>query len=94
MRLVGTKVSGSVNYMDLIGAGVVKYFEERALSGVIGNGTVKSGIVKLIIAYLARKFIGKGFIGDAVGLGFGVDGVEDLLTNFLGGSIGGGASSW
>ena len=94
MRLVGTKVSGSVNYMDLIGAGVVKYFEERALSGVIGNGTVKSGVVKLIIAYLARKFVGKGFIGDAVGLGFGVDGVEDLLTNFLGGSIGGGASSW
>jgi len=79
--------------MDLIGAGVVKYFEERALAGVIGNGTVKSGIVKLIIAYLARKFVGKGFIGDAVGLGFGVDGVEDLLTNFLGGNIGG-ASSW
>jgi len=91
MRLVGAKVSGSVNYMDLIGAGVVKYFEERALAGVIGN---ESGVVKLIIAYLARKFVGKGFIGDAVGLGFGVDGVEDLLTNFLGGSIGGGASSW
>ena len=93
MRLVGTKVSGSVNYLDLVGAGIVKYFEERALSGVIGNGTVKSGIIKLIIAYLARRFVGKGFIGDSLGLGFGVDGVEDLLTNFLGGTVGGG-SSW
>jgi len=94
MRLVGAKVSGAVNFMDLLGAGVVKYFEERALSGVIGNGTVMSGAIKLVIAYMARRFIGKGFMGDAIGLGFGVDGVEDILTNFLGGAGVGGGQSW
>jgi len=97
MRLVGAKVSGAVNFMDLLTAGVVKYFEERALAGVIGNGTVMSGAIKLAIAYVARRFIGKGFLGDAIGLGFGVDGVEDILTNFLGGGafgIGAGASEW
>ena len=97
MRLVGTKVSGAVNYMDLFTAGIVKYFEERALAGVIGNGTLKSGAIKLLAAFLTRKFIGKGMIGDAVSLGFGIDGVEDILTNILGGGIsgiGGGAQSW
>ena len=92
MRLVGAKVSGSVNLADLVGAGIVKYFEERALSGVIGNGTLMSGAIKLAIAYVARWFMGKGFLGDAVGLGFGVDGIEDILTNFLGGTVGGGQS--
>jgi len=92
MRLVGAKVSGSVNLADLVGAGIVKYFEERALSGVIGNGTLMSGAIKLAIAYVARRFMGKGFLGDAVGLGFGVDGIEDILTNFLGGTVGGGQS--
>jgi len=94
MRLVGAKVSGSVNLADLVGAGIVKYFEERALSGVIGNGTLMSGAIKLAIAYVARRFMGKGFLGDAVGLGFGVDGIEDILTNFLGGTVGGGAQNW
>jgi len=92
MRLVGAKVSGSVNLADLVGAGIVKYFEERALSGVIGNGTLMSGAIKLAIAYVARRFMGKGFLGDAVGLGFGVDGIEDILTNFLGGTVGSGQS--
>ena len=94
MRLVGAKVSGSVNLADLVGAGIVKYFEERALSGVIGNGTFMSGAIKLAIAYVARRFMGKGFLGDAVGLGFGVDGIEDILTNFLGGTVGAGAQNW
>ena len=97
MRLVGTKVSGAVNYMDLFTAGLVKYFEERALANVIGNGTIKSGAIKLAVAFLTRKFMGKGMMGDAVSLGFGIDGVEDILTNILGSGIagiGGGSQNW
>ena len=93
VKLLGKKVSGAVSYMDLLGAGVVKYAEERALSGYIGNGTLKSGIIKLGIGLGARKFLGKGLLGDSVSLGFGIDGVEDVLTHFVGGgSLGIGGS--
>ena len=89
VKLLGKKVSGAVSYMDLLGAGVVKYAEERALSNYIGNSTLKSGIIKLGIGLGARKFIGTGFVGDSVSLGFGVDGVEDILTAVVGsGGIG------
>lgn len=98
VRLLGKKVSGAVSYADLLGAGVVKYAEERALSGYIGNGTLKSGIVKLGIGLGARRFLGKGLLGDSVSLGFGIDGVEDILTHFVGGGalgIGGrGGEDW
>ena len=73
--------------MDLFGAGVVKYAEERALTPIIGNGSLKSGIIKLGIGLGARKFIGKGLVGDSVSLGFGIDGVEDILTGVIGGGI-------
>lgn len=88
MRLLGKKVSGAVSYMDLFGAGVVKYAEERMLSGYIGNGTLKSGIIKLGIGLGARTFVGRGIVGDSVSLGFGIDGVEDILTGVLGGGLG------
>jgi len=96
MRLLGKKVSGSVSYMDLFGAGVVKYAEERALSGYVGNGTLKSGLIKLGVGLAARRFLGKGVLGDSVSLGFGIDGVEDILTQVLGGMGGGtgSAGSW
>lgn len=100
VRLLGKKVSGAVSYMDLLGAGVVKYTEERMLAGYIGNGTLKSGIVKLGIGLGARKFLGKGLVGDSVSLGFGIDGVEDILSHFIGGGGlgiglgGGGGDNW
>ena len=84
MKLLGKKVSGEVSYMDLFGAGVVKYAEERTLAPYIGNGTLKSGLIKLGVGLGARKFIGRGVLGDSVSLGFGIDGVEDILTGVLG----------
>lgn len=84
-KLLGAKVTGAVDYLDLFGAGLVKYFGERALSPVIGNGTLKSGAIKLGAGIGARKFLGGGTLGDSVSLGLSVDGVEDLLTAFLGG---------
>ncbi len=78
--------------VDAVGAGLVKFAEERALAATpIGNGTVMSGAVKLGIGYAAQRFIGGGTLGNAVSLGFTVDGVEDILTAVLfGGAIGGG----
>lgn len=66
--------------MDLFGAGLVKYVEERALAPYIGNATIKSGAIKLGIGLGARRFAGKGLVGDSLSLGFGVDGVEDILN--------------
>lgn len=87
MRLLGKKVSGEVSYTDLFGAGLVKYAEERTLEPYIGNGTLKSGLIKLGVGLGARKFIGKGLVGDSVSLGFGIDGVEDILTGVLGSGL-------
>jgi len=87
MKLLGKKISGDVSYIDLFGAGVVKYAEERALSPYIGNGTLKSGLIKLGIGLGTRKFVGRGVLGDSLSLGFGIDGVEDILTGVMGGGI-------
>jgi hypothetical protein len=91
-------ISGSVSYADLVGAGFVKYFGEKALTPVIGNGTYMSGAVKLAGGFAARKFMGRGMLGDSVSLGLSIDGVEDILTNLLGGtSFGlgsGGETDW
>jgi hypothetical protein len=84
MKLLGKKISGDVSYMDLFGAGVVKYAEERTLAPYIGNGTLKSGLIKLGVGLGARKFIGRGVLGDSMSLGFGIDGVEDILTGIIG----------
>ncbi len=95
VKLLGAKVSGGVDYMDLVGAGLVKYAAERGLAPVIGNGTLKSGAVKLGGGILARKFMGRGLLGDSVSLGLSIDGVEDIVTALIGsglGGIGGGSS--
>ena len=90
VKLLGKKVTGAVSYMDLLGAGVVKFAEERALTPYIGNGTLKSGLIKLGVGFGTRKFMGRGFMGDSLSLGFGIDGVEDILTHFIaGGGLGG-----
>lgn len=89
VKLLGKEVSGAVSYMDLLGAGVVKYTEERALAPYLGNGTFKSGLLKLAGGLAARKFLGKGVLADSVSLGFGIDGVEDILTAVFGGGLAG-----
>ena len=94
MRQAFKKVSGAVDYMDLIGAGLVKYFAERALTPVVGNGTLKSGAIKLGAGAGIRRFMGKGLIPDSLSLGLSIDGIEDLLLALIGGKAGlGGAGS-
>lgn len=100
MVLLNTKVTNSApDYLTMVGAGVVKYGEERILSGTpIGNGTIVSGVVKLGIGYASHHFLGGNQMADMVSLGFTVDGVEDILQatiggNILGGMLGGGNST-
>jgi len=97
-RLIKGKVSGAVSYADLFGAGIVKAIEERALSPVVGNATLVSGGVKLAIGLIARKFLGRGVFGDSISLGFGIDGVEDIITAVITGRMSGmevgGGENW
>jgi len=100
MAILGQKVTKEApSYITMLGAGVVKYAEERALAATpIGNGTLVSGAVKLGIGYAAHHFVGGNQLGDMVSLGFTVDGVEDVITgvlggNILGGLLGGGGNS-
>jgi len=89
MVLLNEKVTNSApSYITMLGAGVVKYAEEKALAPFIGNGTLMSGAVKLAAGYGAHHFVGGNQMGDMVALGFTVDGVEDLLTAVLGGGLG------
>lgn len=86
MAVLNKHVSGNVDYYDLITAGTVKFFAEKALSPVIGNGTIQSGAIKLAGGFMARKILGRSIIGDGVSLGLAIDGVEDILFNVIGGS--------
>lgn len=89
MAFLNQKVTtGAVDYPTLIGAGIVKYFEERALAPFVGNGTLLSGAVKGAAGFVAHKYGGGGIVGNSVALGFTVDAVEDGLTAVIGPLLG------
>jgi hypothetical protein len=95
MVLLGEKVTHSApDYITMLGAGVVKYAEERLLAATpVGNGTLVSGAIKLGIGFGAHHMFGGNKMGDMVSLGFTVDGVEDILQGVIGGGIFGGANA-
>ena len=71
------KVSG--NFFDLFLAGVVKYFEERLMIPIVGDGNFISGASKLGVGLLIEMFGSKaGRMGNVVKTAFVLDGVEDL----------------
>lgn len=85
MAFLNQKVTtGAVDYPTLIGAGLVKYFEERTLAPFVGNGTLISGAVKGAAGFVAHKYGGGGIVGNSLALGFTVDAVEDGLTAVIG----------
>ncbi len=90
MALLGAKVTTSpVDYTTMVGAGLVKYGEERILAPYIGNATLMSGAIKGVAGFAAHKFLDGGLIGNSLSLGFTVDAVEDILTALIGGNMGG-----
>jgi len=98
MNLFKTKVgsgsgANSIDLMTLGVAGLTKYFEERALTPIVGNGTLMSGAVKLGASLVLRN--GNNSIMQGASIGFAVDGMEDVLKALLEGNVtsSGGASS-
>ena len=82
---------GETGIDELFVAGITKYFEEKLLSATpIGNGTLISGIAKLVIGSVLPK---KNKYVKAVAMGFGIDGVEDIITAIFKGRIGLGQTS-
>lgn len=90
MAFLGAKVTTTApDYTDMLGAGVVKYVEERALALTpVGNANIVSALVKGGIGYAAHKTMDGG-IGNMISLGFTVDAVEDGITAILGMFLGG-----
>jgi hypothetical protein len=71
-----------VGLFDLIGVGVVKQFEEKLTSPVIGNGTLVSGGIKLIGGAVLH---GKGGrFGNIASSALLVDAGEDLAMGIMG----------
>jgi hypothetical protein len=67
---------------DLIGVGVIKQFEEKISSPVIGNGTLMSGGIKLISGAVLH---GKGGrLGNIASTALLVDAGEDLAIGIMG----------
>lgn len=66
---------------ELAVAGVTKYFEERFLANIVGDANLVSGAVKLGIGMFLPK---ENKYIKSVALGFGIDGIEDILSTILG----------
>lgn len=78
--------AGKLSIGDAFMIAVTKTFEERFLSGFIGNASVFSGGAKIIGALLTNGMIG-GKVGDILGTALTVDGTEDIINALLSGGI-------
>jgi len=69
----------NADFWELMGAGVIKYFEETLLAPYIGNGTYFSGAIKLFAGAMLKNTLGK--FGDVLSTAFIIDGTEDITRN-------------
>ena len=76
------KVSGDI--MDLVLAGIVKYFAEKALTPLVGNGNLMSGLTKLGIGVGLDMFGGSNKIAKIGKTAMVLDGVEDVTQYVIG----------
>lgn len=72
------KVSGDL--MDLVLAGIVKYFAEKALAPYVGDGNLVSGLSKLGIGIGFDMLGGSNKIAKIGKTAMVLDGVEDITT--------------
>lgn len=73
---------GGYGLMDILIIGGSKIATEKLLSGVVGNGTVKSGLVKLATALGLTAFAGQRKEIKLASIGIGVDAIEDFVFGF------------
>jgi hypothetical protein len=95
-KLLKERIGGSP-LLTIFVAGATKAIEEPLLAGLIGDATVLSGAVKLFLGgWLIPYFAGQhksNNIVNGISLGFGIDGVEDIIRGlFFGGGIWNGGS--
>lgn len=77
-KIIPTKVAGEVTLKDLLLAGTYKYASERALTPIVGNGTIVSGLVKIAGGELLGKKV--PMVGKYVHMGSIIDGTEDIVN--------------
>lgn len=85
-KILGAK-GGQLSVGDSLMIAGAKILSERLLSPIIGNGSLISGGVKVAGSVMLSNFLG-GKINDVLGTALMVDGAEDLVTAFLGGTAG------
>lgn len=74
--------------MDAFEMGIMKTLSERALSGVVGNGTFMSGGAKLVSGGILNGVSRNKHVG-LLSSAMVIDGVEDVAHSVLGGLLGG-----
>ena len=87
-EILNPKVTTS-GLTELVLTGVVKQFEEKMTSPMIGNATLMSGGVKLVGGYLANGMIGQKPYLRTVSNALIIDAGEDFamgIMSFLGGA--------
>ena len=89
-EVLNPKVEAS-GLVDIALLGISKSTTERLLAPVIGNATPTSGAVKLVVGSIVQGKMGK--MGKAVGGGLVIDGIEDLVSAFLGDTLKGSNST-
>jgi len=72
----------NADFWELMGSGVLKYFEEILLQPYIGNGTYFSGAIKLFAGAMMKN-AGLGKFGDMLSTAFIIDGTEDITRNLV-----------
>lgn len=85
VKVLDQKVSDKISLLDTFLIAGLKNVEERAMTPLVGNGTLLSGGVKTGIGILLNSMGGKGMIGKGVnllGTATVIDGAEDLV-NFI-----------
>lgn len=86
MKILGKEgIVAGMGLDELFVSGIAKQVEERTLTPIIGNSNYLSGGLKLLIASFipkTNKYL------KAVAMGFGIDGVEDIVVSLLGGGNG------
>jgi len=83
-KLLGAK-GGQLSVSDSLMIAGAKILSERILSPVVGNGSLLSGGVKILGSVLSKNMVG-GKVNDILGTALMVDGSEDIVSSFFGGT--------
>lgn len=90
-KLLRERIGGSP-LLTIFVAGATKSIEEPLLAPFIGNSTILSGAVKLFLGGWLIPWVSgshkSNAIVNGISLGFGIDGVEDIIRGlFFGGGL-------